>query len=179
MRFAGLVLAGGRSSRMGHDKAALVHRGRTLLDHMEATLRAAGATHVIVSGDRAGGVPDRRPGLGPVGGIEACLPELDDGLVLVVPVDMPRLDPVLLGRLADAAALTRSARFEGHPLPWAFRVDGAARNAVAAVVPADDRGRSLRELQMRLATVSLAMPAGGEAGFVNVNTPADWEALGP
>ena len=40
-QLAAFVLAGGKSSRMGRDKAALLLNGRTLLQHALATLREA------------------------------------------------------------------------------------------------------------------------------------------
>lgn len=179
MRFVGLVLAGGRSSRMGRDKASLVYGGRSLLEHAIATLREAGAGQVLVSGDRPGGIADRMPGLGPVGGIDAALEVLADGLVLVTPVDMPRLGACTLRRLAEAAVLVRSATFDGHPLPWAFRVDTAGREAVSAVMAREDGDRSLRALQARLDTVALAVSDDAAGQLVNINTPVDWDALRP
>ncbi len=45
---AGLILAAGESSRMGRDKALLTYRGRTFLETIIATLRAAGIERVVV-----------------------------------------------------------------------------------------------------------------------------------
>ncbi|MEA5446610.1 NTP transferase domain-containing protein, partial [Gammaproteobacteria bacterium AB-CW1] len=50
--FAGLVLAGGASSRMGEDKALLRHGQESLLALAVRRLTAAGADPVLVSGDR-------------------------------------------------------------------------------------------------------------------------------
>ncbi len=45
---AGIVLAAGESSRMGADKALLMYRGRTFLDHIISSLREAGIGRVVV-----------------------------------------------------------------------------------------------------------------------------------
>ena len=45
---AALILAAGESSRMGTDKALLLYRGRTFLEHILATLREAGVNRVAV-----------------------------------------------------------------------------------------------------------------------------------
>lgn len=177
MSFAGIVLAGGRSSRMGRDKALLVHRGRSLIENAMAVLREAGAMPVLLSGDRPGGIADPVRGLGPIAGIAGCLPALRDGLVVIVPVDMPRVDAALLRRLVDAARLVRSATFDGHPLPWAFHVDAGSRRMVGTVLACEGRDRSLRALQARLGTATLAIPQGAEERLENVNTPSDWERL--
>lgn len=68
---AGIVLAGGRSSRMGRDKALLPWHGRTLLEHMRGLLRQAGAQRVWVSGayPAFAGIPDRIAHCGPLGGL--------------------------------------------------------------------------------------------------------------
>ena len=60
LSFTGVVLAGGRSSRMGRDKALLEIDGCTLLDRAVALLHEAGAATVIVSGDRPGAIGDVR-----------------------------------------------------------------------------------------------------------------------
>ena len=62
----GLVLAGGRSSRMGEDKAMLRIDGRSLLERAMRALWDAGADKVAISGTRAAGIADRWPGTGPV-----------------------------------------------------------------------------------------------------------------
>ncbi|MFZ5657118.1 MAG: molybdenum cofactor guanylyltransferase, partial [Pseudomonadota bacterium] len=98
--FQAILLAGGRSTRMGRDKALLAWQGRPLIDHMLDRLREAGASRVHVSGDRPayGGIADAWPGRGPVAGIASVLPACGDGPVVVVPVDLPLLGS---GRVAE------------------------------------------------------------------------------
>jgi len=103
----GLILAGGLSSRMGADKASLVIEGRTLLQRTATALRVVGATIVAVSGDRPGGIPDRWPRSGPIGGIASAVEYLPDGELLIVPVDMPRLNQSVLEPLIPPAPSAR------------------------------------------------------------------------
>ena len=102
--FEAILLAGGRSERMGQDKARLAWRGRPLIEHMLALLREAGARRVHVSGDRPehAGIPDAWPGRGPVAGIASVLPHCRDGAVVIVPVDLPLLRPARVRGLVDA-----------------------------------------------------------------------------
>ena len=72
------VLAGGKSSRMGRDKAALPFGGGTLLTYQARKLRALGVKELLLSGAAeavpgARLVPDLLPGRGPLGGLHACL----------------------------------------------------------------------------------------------------------
>lgn len=171
-----VLLAGGRSSRMGTDKALLVWAGGTLLTHMHTTLLRAGAAQVVVSGDRPelGGVPDAEPGTGPMGALAQLAPRLQDGAWLVVPVDMPLLTPELMHALLSVDAAC--ACVEDHPLPMALRLDADVRAVMDQVGARDGRGRSLHALQQRLHAAHL--PASSWQTILrNCNTPHDWAAL--
>jgi molybdopterin-guanine dinucleotide biosynthesis protein A len=171
-----VLLAGGRSSRMGTDKAALPWGDGTLLTHMRALLIAAGADEVIVSGDRPalGGVPDATPDTGPMGALAQLAPRLCDGAWIVVPVDMPLLSVGLLHALlmADAAC----ACVEGHPLPMALRLDTPVRAKVKEIGARAGRERSLHALQQELHAQALPAPSWQDA-LRNCNTPDDWATL--
>ncbi len=105
--FAAAVLAGGRSSRMGSDKAFVLWRGRRLIDRQLALLKALGPTELLVSG-RAGidyGVADVRvvldaqPDQGPLGGLAALLHATAAPNVLILAVDLPAMTEAFLERL--------------------------------------------------------------------------------
>lgn len=113
MPAAGFVLVGGRSSRMGADKALLPYRGGTLAGHVagEVAVACGGATF-IGDRDRYGhlGFPviaDRMPGNGPLGGIAAAVAAVPDW-ALVVACDMPGVEPAFLRRLIAAAETARA-----------------------------------------------------------------------
>jgi molybdopterin-guanine dinucleotide biosynthesis protein A len=176
--FTGIVLAGGRSSRMGRDKALLEHAGRTLLDSTIALLHAAGAGRVLVSGARPGhaGIPDDVAGRGPVGGLASVLAGCDDGAVVVVPVDMPWLSVACIDRLVGAVGAARAACFRGHPLPCALVADPASRTTLRHLLAARPAGPSVHAMLRALGAAEL--PVDDARYLVNVNTPADWAALG-
>jgi molybdopterin-guanine dinucleotide biosynthesis protein A len=88
MKTNGFVLAGGKSARMGRDKALLDWHGRTLLDHMKDLLAGA-VDQVRVVGREE--MPDRTPGCGPLGGILTLLEATETDTNLVVAVDLPFL----------------------------------------------------------------------------------------
>ncbi len=169
--YMGLVLAGGRSSRMGQDKAQLpwAEEG-TLLDHTIALLRASGVGLIKVSGDRSGYdcLPDAAPGAGPgvaISDVLAILPA--DTAVLVVPVDMPLLTPALLIRLLHTPG--RAAYFNGFPLPALLPARG-----LDGLPP---RAASLRRLHFLAGSQALPLSEDEAVAFANVNTPQEWGEL--
>jgi molybdopterin-guanine dinucleotide biosynthesis protein A len=97
----GYVLAGGRSSRMGQDKAMLVLGGKPLVEHAVVKLKRLCATVSILGNSSAlkgyaPVVPDNLAGYGPLGGIEAALRDSEYAWNLILPVDMPFLPTRLL-----------------------------------------------------------------------------------
>jgi molybdopterin-guanine dinucleotide biosynthesis protein A len=170
----GLVLAGGLSSRMGRDKAALTIDGVTLLQRAILALHDAGAAIVAVSGDRPGGIPDRWPRSGPVGGIASAADRLPDGELLVVPVDMPRLDGGLLAPLLASADTRATSCWDTHPLPMRLRLDATSRDALAALMTAPGRACSVAALQSRLGVTALPLDIAVTPRLVNCNTPDQW-----
>ncbi len=105
----GFVLAGGRSSRMGQDKALLDFFGQPLIERALGILRRAGVTASVAGGSRelaafATLVPDSR--IGPLGGICAGLAAAVEDLAVFLPVDMPLVPPGLLRLMLQHARTT-------------------------------------------------------------------------
>jgi molybdenum cofactor guanylyltransferase len=110
-----VVLAGGRSRRMKADKARLDVGGRTLLEHVLAQVEPW-FDEVLVSlspeqnapplprPSKARIVRDERPGLGPIGGLLACLKAARNDACAVVACDIPEIDVSLLRDLAKGVA---------------------------------------------------------------------------
>lgn len=172
----GLVLAGGASRRMGRDKALLPWQGRPLLEHMLALLAAAGVERSVVSGDRPehDGLPDRRPGQGPLGGLATAAAVLPDCRLLVVPVDMPMLAPARLVALLRQVPRAACLHYRGQPLPMRLRVDASVRDLLAGWL-ADPAGpRALAALQEALDAQVLEVGPFVEQQFANLNRPGDW-----
>ena len=168
---AGVVLAGGRSRRMGADKSSLILDGRRLLDIAQDLLGQAGCGEVFVSGrdDLPNGIADNHSRGGPARAMLTCLGHLDDRFAgaLFIPVDMPRLDPVHLASLAAGPA-DRSRAWRGHPLP-AYIPARAPRSDPAKI-------ESVRDLLAAYRVAWLDPPDAGAQHFVNLNTREDWRA---
>src|SRR5215831_12086854 len=95
------ILAGGKSTRMGADKAFVLLNGRTLLARMLEAARSLTPSARIV-GDPAKYkafapvVEDIFPGCGPLGGIHAALRSSTTDLNLILAVDTPFVSLALL-----------------------------------------------------------------------------------
>lgn len=111
------ILAGGKSTRMGSDKALLLWKSGSLLDHAIRTANQVKlSSETIVVGDRpeyhdrgAIVLPDLYPGKGPLGGIATAIRGCAATRLLVLAVDMPLLSVPLLNAMA-------AYQFEGDAL---------------------------------------------------------------
>ncbi|BAN02337.1 putative molybdenum cofactor biosynthesis protein [Ilumatobacter coccineus YM16-304] len=191
MRVAGVMLAGGKSSRMGRTKALVEIDGRPMGRRVLDALRSTGCDPVFAYGGDADelaplGVrvePDRHPGEGPVGavaGLLGLISERDaqrahdetpvDGAV-VVACDLPDLDDTVVRALIDAAqrqpgavAVARTERIEPLCAYWPIGVG-------AQVASAFDAGtRAAHRLLDDLHVVVVDVAPGA---LRNVNAPSD------
>ena len=186
----GIVLAGGASTRMRTSKAALLIAGEPLLRRVVRRVEVALAEVVVlgppelavlVPGVRV--LPDARPGLGPLGGLETALRTVSEQHVFVVACDMPFVSRALVramgamalgDRSADAVVLRTSRGTEQLHAVY-------ARSCLPAIERQLDAGDlALRHLLDRLRVRELSEddaaiydPAGLSA--FNANTPQEWE----
>ena len=162
----GAVLAGGRSSRFGSDKATAQWNGRSLAEHAAASIDGHVDRVVILDGREVADVPV--PGLGPLGGIAGALDWAAGhgyASVLTIACDMPRVPAALLAALLRRApAYCYDAPVLGH---WP-----AALGTQLATWLADDR-RSVRGWACAVGAVPIASPVP----LANVNTREDLMAL--
>ncbi|HKW30639.1 MAG TPA: molybdenum cofactor guanylyltransferase [Verrucomicrobiae bacterium] len=109
MNLGAVILAGGKSLRMGQDKAWLEIGGQTLLARQIKLAHECGAEEVFISGrvDKDYSqfacpvLYDRWAEAGPLAGIRRALEETSSSRLLVLAVDMPWLTPVVLRKLAE------------------------------------------------------------------------------
>jgi molybdopterin-guanine dinucleotide biosynthesis protein A len=138
MSFSAVILAGGRSSRMGRDKARLAIGGRLLLARQIQLVRETGAGEIFVSG-RADedyqefGCPvlsDRFAEAGPLAGIERALAAASASRLLVVAVDMPNLTAVILQQVIERGGGNTGVipRIDGRMEPLAAMYPKSAWN---------------------------------------------------
>ena len=180
----GLVLAGGRSTRMGHDKAALQYAGRSQLERAFALLEPL-VTRCFVSvrddqrndplRARYPQVVDAASGLeGPAAGIVSALRAHPQAAWVVVACDLPFLDAGTLQHLIARRDPTRLATafrssHDALPEPLCAIYEPAALAALEQFIAG---GRNCpRKFLIQSATLLLEQPTA--EALDNVNTPAE------
>lgn len=106
----GVVLAGGRSTRMGTNKALLEVGGVRLIDRAVATLRAIFSEVLLIANDPEPYAPlglsifpDLLPGKGPLGGLYTAVSAAPRPWAFCLACDMPFANPTLIRYLASLA----------------------------------------------------------------------------
>ncbi len=166
MKTLGAVLAGGRSSRFGSDKALAMLDGRTLLDHAAEALGPHCDALVVVGRGEIADWP--RPDMGPLGGIAGALihaAERGYDQLLTAPVDCVRLPGDLRALLEPAPAF-----LETQPVIGLWPV--AALDALRAMLE-DGGSLAVKAFVGRIGACAVA------SDFVppNVNSAADLNRL--
>jgi len=106
MNIRGLVLAGGKSSRFGEDKALAFYNGRSFLERAVSLLASLDLEPIIVT-RRGANYPltgcaviyDKLSDKGPLGGLYTAMTTFKNSSFLVLPCDMPALVPAVLSNL--------------------------------------------------------------------------------
>ena len=106
--FSFLILAGGKSRRMGVNKADLLYRGETFLNRLIKKAANIGFEEILVSGKHiADVIPDR----GPLGGIYSGLLAASKPLCFVTSVDLPLISESTIKNLIEQHLASRR-----HPI---------------------------------------------------------------
>jgi molybdopterin-guanine dinucleotide biosynthesis protein A len=181
MQAAGFVLVGGRSSRMGRDKALLPFHSDLLVRDIAGKVAAAAGTATLIGRPeryRHLGLqclPDLRSEAGPLAGIESALASRHGELNLIVACDMPSLQIDWLCTLLAAARQTgvpcvasREPNDTIHPLCAVYN-----STCLPFVRRALDEGRlKLLDLLEELSASTLEV----NSTMWNINTPQEWAA---
>jgi molybdopterin-guanine dinucleotide biosynthesis protein A len=181
------VLAGGKSTRRGSDKAFLDFRGRTLLDRALEIARTL-TPEVLVVGERsrfngkASVVEDVFRDRGPLGGIHAALSVTATELNLVLAVDLPFVSSGLLqylvqrARSSSALAVVPASDEGWQPLCAVYRrafLGHAERALLQGKNKIDPLFQTIEVLPIR--EPELSQQGFSANTFRNLNTPADLE----
>jgi len=181
LKIAGIVLAGGLSTRMGKDKAQLVLAQQSLLSRAVALLESVNLDKVFVSGHYPSFpcIPDVHQQLGPIGGLHACAQSLfgQYDALFIMAVDMPLLSEKECRHLLDMYQQHRQGVFfESVTLPMILPLNKQLNAYLADVLAcADKKQRSLYRLLKTLNIQAVNYLAEDSFRFQNSNTPEEWQ----
>ncbi|MCD7770281.1 MAG: molybdenum cofactor guanylyltransferase [Oscillospiraceae bacterium] len=172
-----VILTGGASRRMGRDKAALPLDGQTMALSLAEKYKDLGP--VCFSVDRRDRFPagpygqliDRYPGRGPLNGIVSAFSEREEDMLLLTATDMPAARPEAALYLRERIGDHEACLFRGQPLFALYR-----RSCLGSAVECLEAGQpSFRALLERID--ALVLPPEDEEMFLNLNTPAEYDAF--
>lgn len=169
MQSIGVILAGGKSTRMGKDKAAIRHKGMTLLDHARNTLKSAGIITITVLGRdcEPDGIADDIPHAGPAVNLAHWINKQTLPVRLtIVPVDMPLLTTEIIQHLVE---IPEGAYFEDMYVPFSAYIRK----------PISSPPNKLKTLVKILGLKTVTPLPKWENKLKNINQPTDLGLLNP
>lgn len=183
-----IILAGGKSSRMGRDKLLLPFEGEGLLERAVRRYSAHFSSVFVSVADPAKYpafsdmlLPDLHPGRGPLSGLEAGLLRAD-GPVFLTAADMPFSSPEaalkLHGFLSDEAELCVLTDAEGRPEPlfgW-YRPSLLPRLQARMAEGRNSLQPLFSAVPHRFVSLS-ELGCGDGSLLLNVNDPEEYERL--
>ncbi|KIX15215.1 molybdenum cofactor guanylyltransferase [Dethiosulfatarculus sandiegensis] len=183
----GVILAGGPGRRLGGGKPWRTIGGKRLIDIALCTLQSVCPDCVIVTGDAAAMadqpcriIADRWPGQGPLAAIATALMDTEAQEILVMPVDMPLVDPSLLRLIIERSPGQSAVAPMGprgpQPLLALYR-----RSCLPHALRLLEQGERRPRIFLKLLKAGLISwqevqdldPKG--TGFLNINFPEDLE----
>ena len=191
MNFSAVILAGGRSSRMGCDKAFAEVNGQTLLARQIQLAHAAGAADIFISGRPAVDysafglrvLEDKFSDAGPLAGIHSALEATASPLLLVLAVDLPGMTVNFLRQLVAACSENTGAvpRVAGNLEPLAAIYPKAALPLATQLL--GQHSLSVKKFALRCVQDALVsftdLPDSAASFFVNCNSPDDLRVFAP
>jgi len=187
MKADGFVTAGGKSSRMGRDKAWLELGGAAMIEHVIAALRPVTESVTIIANRPEYArlnlplVADTHAGVGPLEAIRTALAHSRQPRAVLVGCDLPFVTPQLFAHLlraADAAQAVVPLDADGRVEPLCAIYSTAALDGVTALIAGGERkvSRLFDHVPTRFVAFSeLQRLEGAGLFFENINSPADYE----
>ncbi len=182
---SGIVLAGGKSQRLGRDKALLELEGRTLIAHVLDKLSSLCEELIVSANDvetyahlPARIVPDVVPGRGALSGIHAGLAAMRNERAIVVACDMPFLNLPFLRYMVSIAPgydVVVPRPGEDHEPLHAIYAARCVEPIAQLLATGPWRIIELYErVRVREVTAEEVRLFDADLSFFNVNTPEEW-----
>ena len=164
------ILAGGRSRRMGYDKAGLRLGKQRFLTQIRAASRATGLPVTVLRRDRV-------PRCGPLGGVYTALKMTAVEAVLFLACDMPLITTAVIKRVIKEFGRDRTDLFVRFDDQVGFPFVIARRSLPVVEALLARQVRSVQSLAKTLDARILQAPASWRIPLTNANTPRELETV--
>ena len=179
----GVILSGGKSSRMGSNKAFLELNKVKFIEIAINTLKQTQLISKIYINSQTilspeyEHIKDRKENLGPIAGIYSALqynPSMYNKILCFIPIDMPLLNALAVQKLIQKNEKNNTC-YTNHPLPIAIYNTSATRKIITDLIKL--KKTSIKEFIKETNTVQLSEQDFNKEQFTNVNFRSDFCAL--
>lgn len=178
MKFSGLVIAGGKSTRMGTNKALLFYNGERLIDRAIGVLvplvdEIMVSSNITIDGLAVPQFTDDVKDIGPLGGLYSGLKRISNSWAFVIPCDVPLISSSVLKLLALQnenydAVICKLPEGSVEPLVGLYskHITGAIQQQIS------NNNYKMKDLLERIKVKYVIID--DDQIFKNLNTPNDW-----
>jgi len=186
LKATGIILAGGKSSRMGSDKGLINFKGKPMVKHIIETLESMNVPIMIIANNDAYldfGLPVYRDLIeekGPIGGIYTALHHTENDKNIIISCDTPFVSATLLNLLLDQSKdqLVTIPEFEGQQHPLIGVYDKRAIDVFKEQISNNDLKLQIANEKLNVKVVSTTeIPKMMERLFNNINTKEELNIL--
>ena len=178
-RITGIVIAGGKSLRMGKNKAIVEYKGKRLVDNAICILQNH-TQNILISSNKIidnillATIPDKYKNVGPISGLYSCLKASTTELNIVIPCDVPNLNYELYNTLIENsngfdAVVPRLPNGKLEPLI------GCYKKNVLPIIENQINQNDYKLVNLLLKIETKYIDITDIEQFKNINTPNDLE----
>jgi len=184
-KYSGILLAGGKSSRMGDDKAFMKYKDRFLYEYSFSILKSFSQDILISSSNTRFNnqdyrcVEDEMPDLGPISGIFSCLKRIKYPSAIVLPCDLPFISVKTVETLLNNSQgydITVALNHQNFPEPLIGIYSSAIISRLEKMI--NSGNYKLQNLLKDSKTHFVKIPQISPETFLNINNPEDYNSLG-
>ncbi len=183
-KYSGILLAGGKSSRMGEDKAFIKFGDRYLYEYSLSVLKKFSGDILLSSSNprfdhrEYERTEDEILNLGPIGGIYSCLKKIKCNSAIVLPCDLPLINRKIIELIiAESADFQITVALNPQNLPEPLI--GIYSISVVPVIEKMIRSQNykLQDLLKKSKSNLVKIPEAYHETFININSPGDYNQL--
>lgn len=183
--FTGIILAGGKSQRMGTDKGLLLLKGKPFVQHIYEAMKPIFGDNIVVVSSNAdydafgySRIEDLISDKGPVGGLYTALKQSKTKFNLVLSVDVPLVTTELIQWLVDNhddGYLVTQVQVGEKVSPLVAVYDRALRPLMGEHIAGNQL--KLRDVIAEVNSQTLVIPEKWTKQLQNINTEEDYKKI--